>query len=287
MMIIAWMTWIEILRKRVFVMTVLMTLAFLAVYTFALHAIASHEMSVQVGQPVDLLDNYVESVLFLAMGLYVANFTVAYLAIFSSAGTISTEIENGLLLAILPRPLCRWRVYLGKWLGYTAWGVLYGALMFWAVVLIVHAFIHFPLLADSLWKSFGVFELIPITLVSLSILGSVFMPTLGNGVAMTLLFGLGTIGGFVQRLSPVETQAAMNKVGLITSLIIPTNATYYRMMSEMMGGTNMLVGSQAVYSRLGLFAGGPVPSDAFLVYTGLYICLVVAFGMWKFMRKDI
>lgn len=281
---IAWMAWLEILRKRVLIITILMTIAFLGVFAFAAHALAGATAG-QPGQPSDLLTNFTHGAIGVTVGLYVSNFTVAYLAIFSSAGTISAEIENGLLLAILPRPLPRWRVYLGKWLGYTMWSLLYGAVMFWAVVWIVHVYTHFPMWPDALWKSFGVFELIPITLVSLSILGSLYLPTLGNGVAMTLLFGLGMIGGFIQRLN--VAQVAMDKVGLITSLIIPVNAVYYRMVSELMGGSSIPVGSTDLSSRLGPFAGGPIPSNAFLAYTGLYICAIVAFGVWRFTRKDI
>ncbi|MFB5191965.1 ABC transporter permease subunit [Alicyclobacillus fastidiosus] len=279
MMTIAWMTWTEILRKRVLLVTVLMTLLFLGVYTFAMHSLAGLTSS-NTGD--DLLSNYLHAALGLAMGLYVSNFTVAYLAIFSSAGTISSEIESGLLLAILPRPVSRWRVYLGKWIGYAVWGVLYGAVMFWAVVVIVHAYTAVPLEAASLWKSFCVFELIPISLVSLSILGSVYLPALGNGVAMTLLFGIGMIGGFIQRITSVP-QAAMEKIGLVTSLLIPTNAAYYRMISELMGGSNSPVGGQ----ELSPFAGGPTPSNAFLGYTIAYICVVVGVGLWRFTRKDV
>ncbi len=285
-MTIARMTWTEIFRKRVLFVTFLMTLAFLGVFSFSVHALV--HSSDTPGQQTDILVNYLHGVISLALGLYVSNFTVAYLAIFSSAGTISTEIENGLLLAILPRPIRRWCVYFGKWIGYSAWSVLYGAIMFWSIVLIVSVFSSFPIETVSLWKSFGEFELIPVILVSLSILGSIYLPTLGNGVAITLLFGLGMIGGFIQRLFTTGTaQAAMDKVGLFTSLIIPTNAMYYRMVSEFIGGSGLPIGSFDISSRLGPFAGGPVPSNAFLVYTVLYICTIVGIGMWRFGRKDI
>lgn len=287
MMAIAQMTWLEILRKRVLIVTILLTFVFLGLYAFAVHAMASSLRQFPGGAPMGLLNNYLHGALFMAIGLYVANFTVAYLAIFSAAGTISAEIETGLLLAILPRPLARWKVYLGKWIGYGAWGLLYGAVMFWSVLLIVHVNISFPVNFGDLLRGFGVFELIPVVLVTLSMLASLYLPTLGAGVSVTLLFGIGLIGGFLQRVNIASAQDALDKVGLVTSLIMPSNALYYRMVYELMGGASIPAGVTQVNNQLGPFGGGTAPSNAFLWYSALYICACLAFAAYRFARKDI
>ncbi|OFW75573.1 MAG: hypothetical protein A2201_11750 [Alicyclobacillus sp. RIFOXYA1_FULL_53_8] len=287
MMSIAYMTWIEILRKRVLLVTTVLTMAFLGLYMYAVHAMAS---SLAVAPPgaVDLLNHFIHGALFLAIGLYTANFTVAYLNIFSAAGTISAEIESGLLLAILPRPISRWKVYLGKFIGYGAWGLLYGAVMFWSVVLIVHMNVDFPMDATTLVKGFLMFELIPLVLVSLSMIASLYLPTLGAGVAVTLLFGLGLIGGFIQRVNLTSSaQAALDNVGLITSLIMPANPLYYRMVYELMGGSNFSLSGGQTNNMLGPFCGGSVPSNAFVVYSIVYICAALLWGAYQFTRKDI
>lgn len=287
MMAVTWITWLEILRKRVFVVTLLMTIVFLGLYAFALHSLSAANTSTA---NTNLLYTYLRGAVYLSLGLYVSNFTVAYLSIFSSVGTISSEIENGLLLAILPRPVARWRVYLGKWLGYSVWSLLYGATMFWCIVWIGEVFTSFPVTALMLWKAFCVFELIPLILVSLSVFGSMYLPTLGNGVAITLLFGIGIIGGLLQRLSTTaNVPLTLNNVGLVTSLLIPTNAIYYRVSSELMGGnTNAsTVMNMSSGNMLGPFGGGPTPSNAFLIYTVAYIVAVTGFGMWRFSKRDI
>jgi hypothetical protein len=94
-------------------------------------------------------------------------------------------------------------------------------------------------------------------LVSVSILGSIYLPTLGNGVVVTLLFGIGMIGGFISRIPFSQTVAdTMNHIGLVTSLLIPTNALYYHMVSELLGMGNLLVSTRDFSSVLGPFAGG-------------------------------
>lgn len=284
---VAWITWLEILRKRVFIVTIVMTAIFLGLYTYGVHGMEHASQAANTGGSYSLVDTYLHSALWLAMGLYVSNFTVAYLSIFSAAGTISSEIENGILLAILPRPIPRWKLYVGKWLGYTSWSLLYGAVMFWSVVIIVHLNVSWAIQGDLAWPAFGVFETVPVVLVTLSVLGSLYFPTLGNGVGITLLFGLGLIGGFIQRVAPVSSQIAMNKIGLVTSLVIPTNAAYYRAIYELLGGSSIPVGGIDMSAQLGPFATGATPSNGFLCYIAIYIVSLVLFGAWRFTRKDI
>lgn len=284
MITVAWMTWIEIVRRRIFLVTLLMTVFFFGIYILALHAMVSTR---GVGSSESLLDNYERALTFLGICLYVANLIVAYLSIFSAAGTISAEIESGLLLAILPRPIRRWRVYMGKWLGYCTWSMVYGLVVFWAAVLIIHFYFSFPIDSAAMWKACGVFELIPATLVSLTTLGSIYFPALGNGIGMTLLVGVSMIGGFIERVSPSDAQTAMDKIGLITSLILPSNAAYYRVMSEMLGPNAAFFSSTEVNNQLGPFGGGPTPSNAFLVYIGVYIAVTVALGATIFSRRDV
>jgi len=50
-------------------------------------------------------------------GVDIIKFFSAVLAILLCAGAITAEVERGYLAAILPRPLHRWELYLGKWLG--------------------------------------------------------------------------------------------------------------------------------------------------------------------------
>lgn len=286
-MSIARMTWIEILRKRVLIVTILLTLGYLGIYVYAVQGMQSSLATAPPGSTTGLLNNFLHGALWLALGLYTGNFSVAYLCIFSAAGTISSEIDSGLLLAILPRPLARWRVYLGKFIGYGAWGLLYGAVMFWSIVLIVHAYVHFPMDASALWKGFLMFELIPLILVSLSMLASLYLPTLGAGVAVTLLFGLGLIGGFIQHVNISSAQAVLDEVGLITSLIMPANPLYYRMVYELIGGNSFSLTGGQNNNYLGPFGGGAVPSNMFVLYSILYICVGLLIGVYQFSKKDI
>lgn len=55
--------------------------------------------------------------LMILFGVDIIKFFSSVLAILLCAGAITSEIERGYLAAILPRPLHRFEIFLGKWLG--------------------------------------------------------------------------------------------------------------------------------------------------------------------------
>src|SRR6266852_8746400 len=51
-------------------------------------------------------------------GLYIVNLLSGFLALFLSVGTISSDVDSGMLHALLARPLRRSNFLLGRWLAY-------------------------------------------------------------------------------------------------------------------------------------------------------------------------
>ncbi|MDB5083697.1 MAG: hypothetical protein JWN30_583 [Bacilli bacterium] len=286
MMTMMLITWKEILRKRVLLITVVLTLLFLGLYVFAVSQIT--KSSAACPNCNSLMQSYIQSLGFLSAGLYFANFVVAFLMIFSSVGTLSTEIENGILLAILPRPIRRWEIYFGKWLGFTLWGLLYAGLLFLALLGIVNHYLHFPIDYQSLGKALAIFLLIPLVLSALSVFGSSFLPTLGNGIALALLFCLGLLGGLLEQLMSLNAHLGtqMSKVGVITSMLIPTDSLYRRVTYELMGGSDLPLGGN-VSQMLGPFASTVIPSNSFIWYSLIYVVVVLMMGAIYFTRRDI
>ncbi|MGD9101440.1 MAG: ABC transporter permease subunit, partial [Anaerolineae bacterium] len=56
--------------------------------------------------------------LFLMMGLFVVNFLVVLVAILTTVGAVSSEVNSHTIQAIATKPLRRWEIILGKWLGH-------------------------------------------------------------------------------------------------------------------------------------------------------------------------
>lgn len=289
MIIVMRYVWKEIGRKRVAFVAAAMSLVFLLLYAFVVYEMGK-------GFGVDnvegsVFDTFLKAAILISLGFFFANFVVAYMAIFSTVGAVSTEVESGLLLAILPRPIRRFQWYAGKWLGYASWSVFYSLLLYAVIVGIVAA--KFGLLQDTatLLQSFAVFALIPLTLVTVTMLGSTFLPTLGNGVIMVLLFGLGVLGGMLERMSAIgflreETQMTLQRIGTVVGMIIPTDPLFRRM-TYVLTDAGQIPMTKEMLNALGPFANPIVPSSAFLWYAIAYIVVIFAWGMWRFVRKDI
>jgi ABC-type transport system involved in multi-copper enzyme maturation permease subunit len=273
MMAVISVTWKEVLRKRVLVITIVLTLLFLLLEAFGAYGLK---------QVSSIADKRELGRSFMSLSLYLSNFIVAYLSIFSAAGTISGEVENGILLSILPRPVPRWHVFLGKWLGYASWSALYGFLLYWAQVLIVGWQYGFSTFNSSVWMTSVEWMMIPLILTSLSILGSTYFPTLGNGIFVMLIFSFGLLGGFLEVLSVPSASSTIADIGMFISFFVPTDAIYRLVIYSVTGG-----GSGSSLSKFGPFSSPIVPNHLFLLYVAGYIFVLVIWGIVRFSKKDI
>ncbi|TDG00139.1 ABC transporter permease [Paenibacillus piri] len=295
MMIITWMTWKELLRKRVLMLTLLMSVIFLIAFWFVAKTLGD-QLDRTLGRldPSStqyLLEQYQAGVATLSLGFFFASFVLAFLSIFSSFSTIAGEAEQGVLQALLPRPLTRAGWYTGRWIGYVSMGILYAALLFGSILFITGVHATIPNDAGALIRAFLLFASVVPLLVSVSMLGSCFLSAVGNGVFMTMLYGAGWLGGMIDkvsstyRLEELATKQLNTIVGLM-SLVMPADSLQNRMLAELFSLREMDQIIQ-IGRFLGPFAMGQIPSNPFLMYAAGYTVIIFIGGMWLFQRKDL
>ena len=66
----------------------------------------------------------------LMIGLYTVDLLAVVMTTLTSVDTISGEITSGTIHAIATKPLARWQILIGKWLGFVAMAGVYVALIF-------------------------------------------------------------------------------------------------------------------------------------------------------------
>ncbi|WP_274648487.1 ABC transporter permease [Paenibacillus humicola] len=267
----------EWLRKRVLYAAVVLTALFLGLYGFGVNAAVS---SFQVSAAARLTDQ----IILLFLGLFFAQIISAFVVLFACMGTVSGEQESGVLLAILARPQPRWKIYAAKWLGHAVWLLLYTTVLFAAVTAIIGIYGGFPFEATMVLKGWALFEAIPLLLLTATMLGSVYMPTLGNGILVALVYGFAMFGGLLQGLPIAKTQSAIEKTVLLISMVMPTDSVFHRCMYELIGGDSL---PMAASNEFGPFSLAFVPSNAFLLYAACYAALLLLLGCRAFGRKDI
>ena len=265
----------EAQRRRLLWVALFMGLAFLLVFGVAFHFIRL-DIERQVAASEDL--SFV-SVLLLTAGLYAVNLLVNVVAVLVSVTTISGEIESHTIDAIVTKPIPRWQVVVGKWLGFAVLVLGYLAMLVGGLMLIVYLRSGFYM--DNIVRGVLMMALAALLVLTMSIAGGTRLSTIANGVLTFMLFGIAFLGGLVEQVGALIRNTAAVNVGIVSSLIMPADslwkkATAYFQPSDV---TNPF--------ELGPFAAITEPSTLMVVYAVLYLVVLLAFSLWSFSRRDL
>lgn len=270
MLLMARFTFTEALHKRVVHGVLLLTVAFLLLYALGIW-LAVREMG-RIG-PIRMM-----VLQYILLGMNSVSGIGALLAVFLSVGTISSEVEAGTLHAIVPKPLKRRDVLWGKWLGYAAMLSIYMMLLSLAVGGIVAIF-------SGVWLA----GMLPaalllvvqsLVLLSLSVFGTTFIPTVANGVIVFGLYSVAMMSGFVEQLGAMLQNQTMIGVGIVVSLIIPSDVMAKLSSSVLQEGATYI-------ERAGLFIVLSEPSQWMVVYALLYMAVLLFAAQAIFSKKDL
>ncbi len=269
---ITWLTFHEARRRKMVLAALALGGIFLVLFGIGFSLIDANLKAHNVRGAV-LRINYN---LLLMAGLYVVHFLTIMLAIFASVDTVSGEIASHTIQAIVTKPVQRWQVILGKWLGYAAMIVVYMALLGGGILLVVYLRSGYtpPNPAAVL-----LLLLEALVLLSLSLLGGTLLSTLTNGVALFMLYGVAFIGAWVEQIGALlQSHAAVN-VGIVTSLLMPVEALWRR--------AAYLMQPPLLNSIPSPFSGTSPPSQAMVIYAAVYAALALGLAMRQFSRRDL
>ena len=119
-----------------------------------------------------------------------------------------------------------------------------------------------------------------VLLLSLSILGTTFLPTVTNGVVVLGLYSIATMSGFVEQLGSLIGNDAMINTGIVTSLLIPSDAMGKLSESIVQEGASY-------FERMGPFVVNSAPSGWMVVYAILYMVVVLLLAQRIFASRDL
>ncbi|MDO8671417.1 MAG: ABC transporter permease [Dehalococcoidia bacterium] len=226
---IANFTFHEALRKKVVLAAAVLSFAFLALYALGFHFFVTEAArSVRVSGTASIFAR--EFGVLVMMGLYVVNFFGGLLAIFTAVGTISGEIESGTLHAVVPKPIRRWEIMVGKWLGYAIMLSVYVFVMAWGVIGL--SYVQNGYLPSQPLYGSCLMVLVSLLLLSLTFAGSAIFTTVTNGIVVFMLYGIASVGGMVEGIGTLIQSEILLNIGIVSSLIVPSDviwksATYF------------------------------------------------------------
>jgi Cu-processing system permease protein len=270
---ITWLTLHEARRRRMALVALLAGAVFLALFGVGFSLI-NNELQ-QEGAPavvVQTAHNFI-----LIAGLYVVHFLTIMLTITTSVGTISGEIASHTIQTIVTKPIRRWQVVFGKWLGFAAMLITYLFLLAGGLLLITYLLVGY--LPPNPLQGILLLMLEALVLLSLSLLGGMRFSTLANGVTLFMLYGLAFIGAWIEQIGALLQSSAAVRVGIITSLLLPVEALWRRVA--------YLMQPQLASSFPTPFSTSSVPSPAMVAYAMAYAAVALMLAVWAFARRDL
>ncbi|MBX6378918.1 MAG: ABC transporter permease [Clostridia bacterium] len=289
--VVAGMTLREMVRKRLFTLSLALTAVFVGLYGLGLHY-AARELLGDAGAAVGplagselLVRRAVAGAQLETAGLYLASLLVAFVSALACAGAVQGEVESGLLQVVAARPVPRWAILLGKYTGYACAFVPYTAAVFAAVTGLVRWQLTIP--SGGFWPALATFCLIPLVMLALSVTASVWLAPVAGGALSVILLGIAMVGGMLEQIGALAQAETVERIGVLASFALPSDALYRRVAALLVGGVGGGGDPLDLLARAGPFGAASLPSGWMVAYAVVYAAGLLAVAVVRFESRDL
>jgi Cu-processing system permease protein len=270
----------ESTRRRVFVVVLVLTVAFLVLYGVGAEAAFDVAAQTEGVDPID--DQVLTGSTLLGLAMFTTLFLGCVLAVFLTLGAIRGDAERGLLQPLVVRPLGREALLAGRFAAAAAVCAGYVAVVYTAALVITG-------IAGDWWPdqpvSPGLGLVAGVVLIAaLSLLGSVFMSANANGIAVFMIFGAGLAAGLLGQIGDALAVDTLETVARIASWVLPFEALYQAGLDDLTSGVS---GTTGVIVQLGPFGGAQEGGALLWLWSAVYLALVAVAARAAFARRDL
>lgn len=262
----------ETMRRRIWVASLL---ASLAVVGFVFVA--------KLGASVRAHDPIVQSVvprITLILGLDVVKFFGSVLAMTLASGAIALEIERGMLYAVLYKPVHRYQVVLGKWIGILVFAL--ANTLFWAVLLYASVRLMMGRIYLETWRAPLVVLLYPVLFGTLSLFFSTFA-SMGLTIALSIISaGVAWSEKPMREFGVVFAIETLLRVADNVRWVIPMNHLRRWVLDQMM----VVIPERMLASQRFQAFDNP-PTGWEICYVFGYIVVVLFLAILVFQKRDV
>jgi ABC-type transport system involved in multi-copper enzyme maturation permease subunit len=233
------------------------------------------ELQIQVG---------VSQVLILVAFMF--SFVLAMTAAFLGAPAIASDLESGVALALLARPIRRADLVLGRWLGLTAvvagYAVASGLLEI-AIVGILTG--HAP---PEPWVAVAFLAAQSTVLLSTALLLSTRLPAVASGAVCVVLFGLAWMAGVFAGIGRVFGVDALVAVAQASRWLFPSDGLWRGVVYGLEPPLVVLGATRfgAAADANPFYASSP-PPVGFVAWSVVWVALVIGLAVWSMDRREI
>lgn len=270
----------ESIRRRVFVVVLILSIGFLGLYWWATNA--AFDQILQHTQDSPVRARELAGGLLLGLAMFAVLFLGTVLAVFLTLNAIRGDAERGLLQQILVRPVTRGSVLVGRFVAALAVCGGYVCAMFVLSALIVRSAGGW---SPDHWigPMLGLAGAMAV-IIAIALVGSVFLSGTANGIAVFMVFGAGLVAGLLGQIGRAIQSQTLTDLSSWTTRILPFEALYQDGLHQL---TSEFTGIEQVVVELGPL-GGAVHAGAWLwPWTAVYVVGLLALAAAAFRRRDL
>lgn len=272
---IAQLTIRETQRRRILWLALIMGLGFLALFGVGFHYIYAEIVEGGVRpEETRLILGFL-----LTAALYVINFLIIVMSVLVAVTAVAGEIDSHTIETLVTKPIHRWEIILGKWLGYATLVAVYVLLMAGGAMLVVYLQSGFAF--QNVAAGLALMALAGVVMLTVCIAGGTRLSSLANGALAFMLYGLAFIGGWMEQIGAVLRNETAVDIGILAGLLMPSEVLWKKavlLFNPQAGASFQVAGPFAVTSQ---------PSEAMVFYAFVYVAALLLLALWSFSRRDL
>ena len=272
----------EAVRRRVFVVVAILTVACGVLYGLAVWRVFSTLEEFVGDRPSGIDPEVMAGATLLGLSLFGTLFLGAILAVFLTLGAVRGDAERGLLQPLLVRPLSR-RRYLGARL------LAAGSVCAAYVLIVYSGAVMTTGIIGGWWPDrFVVIGLqmaaAVVVVATLSLFGSVVLSATANGIAVFMAFGAGLVAGLLGQIAEAFNSTTLENAAIAVSWALPFEALYQSALADITAGTGDFT---RLAIQLGPLGGAQPAGRALWVFAITYVAAVTLLAAAAFNRRDL
>ena len=271
----------ESLRRRVFLVVLVLTVGFLVLYGVGAHfAFRDARSFAGSGRIVDPTA-FTGATIF-GLALFAILFLGAVLAVFLTLGVVRGDAESGLLQPLIVRPLGRTTMLLSRFAGAAGISAVY-VLAVYLVALVLTGVI------GSWWPDHVVgpglaLMAAAVVIAAISLLAAVFLSATAQGIAVLMIYGAGLTAGLLGQIGHAIDSHTLKSIARVATWAVPFEALYQAGLHALVSNTTGLTGA---ILQLGPFGGAQASGIGLVAWSALYVAAFLAIAVSAFARRDL
>jgi len=270
----------EAVRPRVFAVVLGMTALFVTLYGLGVWQV--FRRLADIHPPNGIEPRPFAGATIFGLSMFATMFLGVVLGVFLTLGVVRGDAERGLLQPLLVRPVSRTELLLGRLGAAAAVCTVYVACVYTALLLVTGLIGHWwpdRIALPAVELAVGV-----TTVAALSLLGSVFLSSTANGIAVFIVFGSGLVAGLLGSIGEALGSSTLKTASHAVSWALPFEALYQDGLHSI---TERTAGFASFILRLGPFGGAHAGGPLLGVWVAGYVLVVVALALAGFTRRDL